>query len=163
MVIGEWNRQEQHSVMLNSYHLIVEEHPSSHDIDFLEQRIIDFNYGQARASDGRGLACFVRDEQGQIVAGVSGYTWAGMAEIEFLWVADGLRGEGVGSQLLNAVEAEASARGCALIITSTYSFQAPGFYRRQGYEVVGKIENSPPGHTNFWLKKDLHADSPVDR
>ena len=43
--------------MLNSYHLIVEEHPSSHDIDFLEQRIIDFNYGQARASDGRGVPC----------------------------------------------------------------------------------------------------------
>ncbi len=141
--------------MSNPNPLSVEEHPSSHDIDFLEQRIIDFNYGQTRSSDGRGLACFVRDGQGQIVAGISGYTWAGMAEIEFLWVADGLRGEGVGARLLAAVEAEARARGCALIITSTYSFQAPGFYQRLGYEVVGRIENCPPGHTNFWLKKDL--------
>jgi GNAT superfamily N-acetyltransferase len=136
-------------------HLSVEEHPAHHDIDFLEQRIIDYNYSQAAARDGRGLACFVRDDAGQIIAGISGYTWAGMAEIEFLWVDDSLRGQGVGSRLLSAVEEEARQRGCALIITSTYSFQAPEFYRRHGYEVVGKIEECPPGHLNFWLKKDL--------
>jgi GNAT superfamily N-acetyltransferase len=141
--------------MSDHTHLSVEEHPSHHDIAFLEQRIIEVNYQRAAASDGRGLACFVRGEQGQIVAGISGYTWAGMAEIEFLWVDDSLRGQGVGSQLLTAVEEEARRRGCALIIVSTYSFQAPDFYQRHGYEVVGKIEQCPPGHTNLWLKKDL--------
>ena len=142
---------------------MVEEHPSQHDIAFLEQRIIDYNYSQAGASDGRGLACFVRNEQGQIIAGISGYTWAGMAEIEFLWVDDSLRGQGVGSRLLNAVEHEARQRGCALIITSTYSFQAPEFYQRHGYEVVGKIEECPPGHQNYWLKKVLGFDDGLTR
>jgi GNAT superfamily N-acetyltransferase len=142
--------------MSENLHLLVEEHPAHHDIAFLEQRIIDYNYSRAGASDGRGLACFLRSEQGQIIAGISGYTWAGMAEIEFLWVDDSLRGRGVGGQLLAAVEHEAQQRGCALIITSTYSFQAPEFYQRHGYEVVGKIENCPPGYTNLWLKKNLH-------
>ncbi len=141
--------------MSSDLQLVVEEHPSHHDIAFLEQRIIDYNYGQAGASDGRGLACFVRNEHGQIVAGISGYTWAGMAEIEFLWVDDSLRGQGIGGQLLAAVEAEARQRGCTLLITSTYSFQAPEFYRRHGYEVVGKIGDCPPRHENYWLKKDL--------
>jgi GNAT superfamily N-acetyltransferase len=149
--------------MTDPQHLIVEEHPSHHDIDFLEQRIIEFNYQRAGASDGRGLACFVRNEQGQIVAGISGYTWAGMAEIEFLWVDDSLRGRGIGAQLLAAVEAEARQRGCALIITSTYSFQAPDFYQRHGYEVVGKIKKCPPGHENYWLKKDLRFDDGLTR
>jgi len=143
--------------MSTDNHLTVEEHPAHHDLDFLEQRIIDYNYSQAGTSDGRGLACFVRNEQGQIIAGISGYTWAGMAELEFLWVDDSLRGQGVGSRLLAAVEAEARQRGCALVITSTYSFQAPEFYQRHGYEVVGKIEECPPGHTNFWLTKDLRS------
>lgn len=135
--------------------LTVEEHPSHHDIQFLEQRIIEHNYSRAGASDGRGLACFVRNDAGQIIAGISGYTWAGMAELEFLWVDESLRGQGVGSRLLEAVEAEARQRGCALVITSTYSFQAPEFYQGHGYVVVAKIENCPPGHANYWLKKEL--------
>ena len=144
--------------MTDPYPLTVEEHPAHHDLDFLEQRIIDHNYGRAGASDGRGLACFVRDDAGQIIAGISGYTWAGMAEIEFLWVDDSLRGQGVGSRLLEAVETEARQRGCVLVITSTYSFQAPEFYQRHGYEVVGKIEECPPGHENYWLRKSLSVD-----
>lgn len=141
--------------MSDRNHLNVEEHPSHDDLAFLEQRIIEVNYQRVSARDGRGLACFVRNEERQILAGISGYTWAGMAEIEFLWVSDSLRGQGVGSRLLEGVEAEARQRGCALIITSTYSFQAPDFYRRHGYEVMGTIKECPPGYQNYWLKKDL--------
>lgn len=143
--------------MNSSPHFVVEEHPNAHDIEFMEQRIIDYNYRAAHADDGRGLACFVRGEQGEILAGITGYTWAGMAEIEFLWVDDRLRGQGIGGRLLAAVEAEARQRGCALSIVSTYSFQAPEFYQRNGYEIAGKIENCPPGHVNYWLKKDLQV------
>lgn len=135
----------------------VEDQPSHNDIAFLEQRIIDFNYARANASDGRGLAAFVRGADGEIIAGISGYTWAGMAEIEFLWVHDQLRGQGIGAQLLAAVESEARSRGCALIITSTYSFQAPEFYQRHGYQIVGSLADCPPGHTNYWLRKDLSS------
>lgn len=135
--------------------ITVESHPSHEDIAFLENRIIEYNYAAVGASDGRGLAAFVRDERGQIIAGISGYTWAGMAEIEFLWVDESLRGQGIGAQLLAAVEEEARRRGCALVITGTYSFQAPEFYQRNGYQVAGKIEDCPPGHSNYWLKKEL--------
>lgn len=133
----------------------VADHPNHADIEFLEARIIEHNYAAAGAEDGRGLTAFIRDDQGRIVAGIAGYTWARMAEIEFLWVDPAARGQGLGSQVLAAVEAEARARGCALIIASTYSFQAPEFYRQHGYEVSGQIDDCPPGHTNYWLKKSL--------
>lgn len=133
----------------------VEEHPSHEDIAFLENRIIEYNYAAASASDGRGLAAFVRDERGELIGGISGYTWAGMAEIEFLWVHDQVRGQGIGAQLLAAVEEEARSRGCALSIVSSYSFQAPEFYQRNGYQIVGSLADCPPGHTNYWMKKEL--------
>ena len=133
----------------------VEDHPAHEDVAFLENRIIEYNYAAVGASDGRGLAAFVRNQEGEIIAGISGYTWAGMAELEFLWVHDSLRGQGIGAQLLAAVEDEARRRGCTLCIVSSYSFQAPDFYQRNGYEVVGSLASCPPGHTNFWMVKKL--------
>lgn len=135
--------------------ITVEEHPSHDDVAFLENRIIEYNYAAVGASDGRGLASFVRDEHGEIIAGISGYTWAGMAEIEFLWVHDQLRGQGIGAQMLAAVEEEARRRGCTLCIVSSYSFQAPDFYQKNGYKVVGSLTGCPPGHTSYSMKKDL--------
>lgn len=138
-----------------SYPIQVEDHPNPADIEFLEARIIEHNYAAVGRDDGRGLATFIRNDQGRIIAGVTGYTWADMAEIEFLWVDPAVRGQGLGSQVLEAVENEARARGCALIIAGTYSFQALDFYRQHGYEVAGQIDDCPPGHTNYWLKKSL--------
>jgi GNAT superfamily N-acetyltransferase len=136
-------------------HIHVEDHPAHEDIEFLEARIIEHNYAGAGADDGRGLAAFIRDDGHRIVAGIAGYTWARLAEIEFLWVDEGARGQGLGSQLLAAVEDEARARGCALMIVSTYSFQAPDFYLRHGYQVVAELPDCPPGHTNYYFKKVL--------
>ena len=136
-------------------HITVEEHPTHEDISFLENRIIEYNYAAVGASDGRGLAAFVHDERGEIIAGISGYTWAGMAELEFLWVHESLRGQGIGEQLLAAVEDEARRRGCTLCIVSSYSFQAPGFYQKNGYQVVGSMTGCPPEHTSYWMRKDL--------
>src|SRR3712207_4677541 len=108
------------------------------------------------AFDGRALAGFVRDA-GAIVAGISGYTWAGMCEIEFLWVHADRRGQGLGSALLRAAEDEALRRGCSVVVLGTYGFQAPAFYPRHGYAVVATIGDCPPGQTHYILQKRLAA------
>ena len=135
--------------------LMVEEHPSADDLHFLEQQIIRHNYAAAGAEDGRALAVFLRDDQGALLAGLAGYTWAGMFEIEFLWVDERLRGQGHGARLLAAAEEEARARGCQVAITGSYSFQAPQFYQSCGYKVVGAVEDWPPGHVHYLLRKRL--------
>ena len=134
---------------------IVEDQPAAHDLQFLEYQIILYNMKQTGAFDGRALAIFLRNEQYEIIAGISGYTWAGMCEIEFLWVREEMRGQGYGSQLLQAAEQEARERGCSIIILGSYSFQAPGLYQQHGYDLVGRVENCPPNHTNYYFKKSL--------
>lgn len=137
--------------------LIVEDQPDAHDLHFLGDQINTYNMTQTGSYDGRALAVFMRDDQGEIIAGISGYTWAGMCEIEFLWVRPDLQGQGIGGELLQAAEQEAQARGCEIIILGSYSFQAPGFYQQRGYDLVGRIENCPPNHTNYYFKKSLHT------
>lgn len=141
--------------MMTSVPLYIEDQPAAHDIQFLEEQINRYNMMRTGAFDGRALAIFVRNEQYEIVAGISGYTWAGMCEIEFLWVREDLQGQGSGGQLLQTAEQEARNRGCSIMILGSYSFQAPDFYLRHGYELVGRIENCPPNHTNYYFKKTL--------
>ena len=37
----------------------------------------------------------------------------------------------------------------------TFSFQARGFYEKNGYRVTGVIEEYPPGESFFWMVKEL--------
>jgi GNAT superfamily N-acetyltransferase len=62
------------------------------------------------------------------------------AQIGALIVAEAHRGEGIGRALVEAVDAEARARGCALLFltTSERRTDAHEFYKRVGLEETGK-------------------------
>jgi ribosomal protein S18 acetylase RimI-like enzyme len=57
--------------------------------------------------------------------------------------------------LLQEAEAIAVKRGCHHSHLDTYSFQAPEFYEKQGYRRFGELPDYPPGHTRYFLRKDL--------
>ena len=61
-----------------------------------------------------------------------------------------------------AAEQEALARGCRGVYLDTFSFQAPGFYRKQGYTEFGELEGIPPGHSHYFFRKLLRTDGPVE-
>ncbi|MGH8409424.1 MAG: GNAT family N-acetyltransferase, partial [Pseudomonas sp.] len=46
-------------------------------------------------------------------------------------------------------------KGCAGIWLDTFSFQAPGFYRKLGFSEFGHIAEYPPGHTRHFFQKHL--------
>jgi ribosomal protein S18 acetylase RimI-like enzyme len=49
----------------------------------------------------------------------------------------------------------AAERGCRRVFLDTFSFQAPGFYQKLGYQVYGRAEDWPDGHAHLFLRKDL--------
>jgi GNAT superfamily N-acetyltransferase len=135
--------------------LTVETRPDPADVQFLDDQINAFNIAATGVDDARLLAIFVRDAVGTLLAGIVGWTWGGCCEIRYLWVAEAQRGQGLGSRLLAAAEHEALARGCDQLILSTHEFQAPAFYQRHGYEIVGAVDNYPRGYHQFYLRKIL--------
>lgn len=98
---------------------------------------------------------FLRGARGDCLGGLTGNIWGGWLHVRFLWVTESARGAGQGRRLLQAAEAYAQERGCAAATLETFSFQARPFYERQGYRVVGQLDDYPPGHTKFFLRKDL--------
>lgn len=143
--------------------LVIEVEPAPEDVQFLEHQINAFNIAQTGIRDDKLLACFIRDEARQVVAGIYGWTWGGCCEIRSLWVKRELRGHGYGRRLLLAAEEEAKARGCTQVVLDTHSFQAPRFYRNLGYEIVGIVEDYPRHEQKLYLRKELQGAEREDR
>jgi ribosomal protein S18 acetylase RimI-like enzyme len=74
------------------------------------------------------------------------------------WVEESQRHRGLGTKLFQAAEQEARRRGCTQIVLMTFSFQAPAFYERQGFEVVATVDNHPRGYRNLLMRKRLGPD-----
>ena len=75
--------------------------------------------------------------------------------VHLLGVAPEARGRGVGRALMKGAEEVARSRGCLGIWLDTYSFQAPGFYAKLGFEEIGRIPDYPPGQARIFLARRL--------
>src|ERR1700730_16868877 len=128
-----------------------ESEPRPEDVRFLEDQLYNYNVEQTGLNDGQWLTIFVRDEKGDIAAGLHGWTWGGGGRGQTLWVRSDLRRDGSGTLLLAAAEAEARARGCDRILLDTFGFQAPLFYQKHGYEIVGVDDDVLSKHKHYRL------------
>jgi GNAT superfamily N-acetyltransferase len=135
--------------------LTIETNPRPEDCQYVEDQINQHNLARTQRLDFGELAIFVRDGNGEIVAGLKSFTWAGWLEVELLWVHEDRRGMGLGTRLLTTAEQEARRRGCQRVWLDSYSFQAPEFYKKLGYEVFGMLEGFPEGHNRYFLTKRL--------
>jgi GNAT superfamily N-acetyltransferase len=133
--------------------------PTPEQVQYLEDRIYEYNSGATGITDGEWLAIFVEDDKGRIVAGICGSTWGGCLEIRQFWVEESRRKQGLGTRLLRTAEREARRRGCRQILLMTFTFQAPAFYTKHGFEVIATVDDHPRGHKNLLLRKRLGESS----
>jgi len=140
---------------MTDYELKIEDEPRREDVALLDERLYEFNAAATGVDDGRWLAIFVRDADGEIVAGLHGWTWGGTGFVQAIWVDRRLRGHGLGSRLIAAAEAEAVRRGCHQMHLDTHGYQAPDFYRKLGYEVIGELPGWPADDVRIFLRKRL--------
>jgi GNAT superfamily N-acetyltransferase len=131
--------------------------PEPAQVKALHSLLLSFNNAASGyAYDGRPLVIAVtHPESGEVLGGLFGGTAYGYLHVDMLIVPESLRGAGLGSRLMQQAEDEAVRRGCEGSYLDTFDFQARGFYERIGYTVFGQIEDMPPGHTRFFLRKSL--------
>jgi GNAT superfamily N-acetyltransferase len=136
-----------------SYKISMDDQPSEADTHLLIRNLASYNDTQAEKENWQRLAIFIRDDQGEMAGGLYGYTHWGWLFISHLWVAQALRGQGYGTELVARAEHEAARRGCRQAYLDTFDFQALGFYQKRGYEVFGLLEGFPTGHRRYFLQK----------
>lgn len=129
------------------------------DKAFLVDKLVDYNLSQVPATQEENfidLSRKVLSEDGKILAGiiVRMYCWRCIYIDTFL-IDESMRGEGLGTLLLEEVERVAKENGSHLIHLDTFDFQAKDFYLAHGYSVFGELEDCPKGHTRYFMSKVL--------
>lgn len=101
------------------------------------------------------FALSVRDEDDMVVGGLIGERRMDWLYVDLLWVDETQRGKGFGKQLLAEAERAARAFGLTHVHLWTWQFQAPEFYRAQGYVECGRLDNHPAGIASYNFVKAI--------
>jgi GNAT superfamily N-acetyltransferase len=141
--------------MTEDYNIVYVEKPEDSVWGIIGHGLQNFN-DQAAGSPRLSRLCFaLQAPDGQVAGGVLAATYWDWLYIDLLWIKDELRGRGYGQQLMAQVEQEARQRGAKNAYLDTFSFQAPDFYKRLGYQVFGVLPEFPPGHQRYFFTKRL--------
>ena len=129
--------------------------PSKKELDYIRNALRQFNDKAVGEDQHTPLNLVEYDENGALVGGLLGGTYWGWLYIDTLFVAEEHRRKGIGSRLLANAEEEARRRGCHHVHLDTMSWQAPAFYKKQGYKEIGILPDIPLGHQKHLLIKAL--------
>jgi predicted N-acetyltransferase YhbS len=131
----------------------------AHQIDC---RLVEALRQNVPPNDAQPLTLVAR-RGADIIGGLVGVTSYGWLLVKILWVAEELRGQGIGAGLMTQAEAVARSRGCHGVWLDTSSARAERFYARLGYQPFGALQNKggerPQGHRRAFLAKRLSVGS----
>ncbi len=132
-------------------------------IDEIDSRTGDFIHEEfVRYGEENGVVlnyndfCFVaEDDDGKIMGVITGRAYYNEVHIGDLIVGREYRKGGIGRRLVETVEDAFKGKGYVKITLTTFGFQAPGFYKKLGYEVEFVRDDNDPKLRKIFLAKSL--------
>jgi GNAT superfamily N-acetyltransferase len=98
---------------------------------------------------------YVVKHDNQVIAGINAFFYWNMLFIDSLFVVKEYRGNKIGSELIDLVEAKAKELGAKLAHLDTFDWQGKDFYLKHGYKVFGVLDDCPKWHKRYYLSKFL--------
>lgn len=141
--------------MDNPYQIVNLENPDDTAWTVIGHGLHLFNMQQGGEDHSKPVFFGVIDTDGKLVGGIIGETHWEWLYVNLMFLPEDLRGQGYGQRLLTLAEEESRARGAKHAYLDTFSFQAPGFYEKLGYEVFGVLEDFPSGQKRYYFRKEL--------
>ena len=101
------------------------------------------------------LEIILRTLENEIIGGIYGRSVWNTMEIKTFIIKEEYRKKGFGNRLMEEVEKEAKKRKCDYISLDTFSFQAPEFYKKLGFQQVGVETDFPKNYNKYYFRKKL--------
>lgn len=133
--------------------LIITDEIQNKDKEEIFQGLLEYNLAKLEDKQPRDLGVYYKKD-GRIMAGLIGETHGNWLTVKYLWVSEDLRGQHIGTDILEQAENIARERGCHDCFLDTFSFQTPQFYKKLGYTEVFTLEDYPiTGKRHYFTKK----------
>ncbi len=123
--------------------------------EHLTRELRAYTESKAGPFHAREINLRVKGKRDQMIGGLSAVKYWNCLFVDKLWVDDKHRKQGLGKRLLEKAEAEARKLGCKISHLNSHSLQAPGFYRKMGYKVFGRLKLYPKGQSVYHFFKKL--------
>ncbi len=123
--------------------------------EIIYEGLLEYNLARIEDKHVKDLGIYLRDQEGNLVAGLIAGTHGNWLIVKYLWVSEELRGQKIGSQILQSAEKAAMERGCKYAFLDTFDFQAPMFYKKNGYTEVFVLDNYPITGKRYYFTKTL--------
>lgn len=128
------------------------------DKQYIDDELYKFNLKHFPV-DLRGryeeVSLFLKDDNGVVRGGILAEVCWNWLEIHTFMIDEDIRKSGFGTKLLLELEEIALEKECDFIKVDTLSFQALGFYEKNGYRVFGSLDNVGRDYKHYYLKKNL--------
>lgn len=122
----------------------------------IEEGLNAFNDLMTGINDRKPLSVLIKSTKtGEVLGGMQGRSSLGLLFIDLFFLPPELRKMGLGTDILNRFENEGRRRGYTAAFLYTISFQAPDFYKKNGWEEFGRIDCEPEGTSRIFMKKSL--------
>lgn len=115
----------------------------------------NYNHPFFKQADLKFFVIYLKNTKGEIVGGLTGDILGTCACVDYMWVEEKIRGQGLGSHLLTTLENYAKKQKCTAIQLYTYDFQAEHFYEKLGFDCIGRIPKWIENHDTVFFRKTL--------
>lgn len=159
MIVGQTPSFSSRDKM-TTMHIRSEPHASHEEIRAIQNAVDAWQAAPEAAGGHHDVVIALRDDHSRIRGGVIGDIKQGWLRIVSLWVDPSLPFRATGSKLLAAAESEALAGRAHGATVETFTATTRPFYESQGYSVFAAVEDFPPGHDYYMLRKIFSPPSP---
>ena len=125
------------------------DNPHDHFIRSLRTTLTQHDENITGQVKTKHLGICVNDSSGGTVAAIYGWLQWGWLYIDRLWVDEDFQHQGIGKQLLLQIEQAAYEQGIHRAYLDTGSFQAPEFYKKNGYEIYAQMDVTADDGKNY--------------
>ncbi len=102
---------------------------------------------------GIEIRLVAKDQANVLIGGLSAWTTLSNLIFNHIWIQEKFRRKGLGRMLMTEMEKIARENACLASQAYCFSFQAPGFFQKMGYQVLGESDGYPPPVREYYLIK----------